>query len=406
MPKTSFLMPFLAQKTSFLMQKLSFTRFAFLISFFVSLQPKSNCIVRNTINFNGMETTSFRDTGKDRINSAVVHNKDLIQSYILTTAKYDYTIYEKRILYRLIEMAQSQVEGHHFGNGGCIKIEPTIWGDQKFTFRTSFFLKDEQDENYTNVKKALDALSDKSIVYEDENHWEKMHIIEGPSLHKRDGTVDFKVDARVWRCILDFTKGYRKYQFETAFSFKSVYSMRFYELMSGQEKPLSFSLVQLKEMFQVGKKYSRINDFIRFVVEPAKKELDACSPYSFEYKPNKEGKKIVGFTFFPIYQQGYRDPELEKNELQRRVSLSWELDKKEIDYLKNTMLWPDASIRNNRDLLLQAKARIPMFLDVLVELQGKSRLMRNPIGYVVNALKGRLDDMDKAPRRGQKISNI
>ena len=56
-----------------------------------------------------METTSFRDTGKDRINSAVVHNKDLIQSYILTTAKYDYTIYEKRILYRLIEMAQSQV---------------------------------------------------------------------------------------------------------------------------------------------------------------------------------------------------------------------------------------------------------------------------------------------------------
>jgi len=395
-------MPFWTQKTSFIMQKLFFTRFVFLISFFVSLQPKSEQTDCNIINFNGMETTSFKDTGKERINSAVAHNKDLIQSYILTTAKYDYSVYEKRILYRLIEIAQSQVEGHHFGNGGCIKIEPTIWGDQKFTFRTSYFLKNGEDENYTYVKKALDALSDKSIIYEDDNHWEKMHIIEGPSLHKRDGTVDFKVDARIWRCILDFTKGYRKYELGTAFSFKSVYSMRFYELLSGQERPLSFSLVQLKEMFQVGKKYSRINDFIRFVIEPAKKELDACSPYSFEYKPTKEGKKIIGFTFLPIYQQGYRDPELEKKELQRKVSLSWELDKKEIDYLKNTMLWSDVSIRNNKDLLLRAKARIPMFLDVLVELQGKSRLMRNPIGYVVNALKGRLDDLDKAGFRGSK----
>jgi hypothetical protein len=349
-----------------------------------------------------MEITSFKDAGKERINSAVAHNKDLIQSYILTTAKYDYSVYEKRILYVLIEIAQSQVEGHRFGNGGCIKIEPTIWGDQKFTFRTSYFLKDGEDENYTCVKKALDALSDKSIIYEDDNRWEKMHIIEGPSLHKRDGTVDFKVDARIWRCILDFTKGYRKYEFRIAFSFKSVYSMRFYELLSGQERPLSFSLVQLKEMFQVGKKYTRINDFVRKVIEPAKKELDAGSPYSFEYKPTKEGKKIIGFTFFPVYQQGYRDPELEKKELQRKVSLSWELDKKEIDYLKNTMLWPDVSIRNNKDLLLRAKARIPMFLDVLVELQGKSRLMRNPIGYVVNALKGRLDDLDKASFGGGK----
>ena len=349
-----------------------------------------------------MGITSFKDTGKVRINSAVVHNKDLIQSYILTTAKYDYSLYEKRILYRLIELAQCQVEGHHFGNGGCIKIEPTIWGDQKFTFRTSCFLKNGEDENYTNVKKALDALSDKSIIYEDENRWEKIHIIEGPSLLKRDGTVDFKVDARIWNCILNFTKGYRKYELETAFSFKSVYSMRFYELLSGQERPLSFSLNQLKEMFQVGNKYSRINDFVRFVIDPAKKELDAGAPYSFEYKPTKEGKKITGFIFYPVYQQGHRDPELEKKELQRKVSLSWELDKREIDYLKNTMNWSDVSIRNNRDLLLQAKAKLPMFLDALVELHGKSRLMKNPIGYVVNALKGKLRDAENGLSNNKK----
>lgn len=40
-----------------------------------------------------------------------VNNKDLIQSYIITSAKYDYSVYEKRILYRLIELFQSLTKG-------------------------------------------------------------------------------------------------------------------------------------------------------------------------------------------------------------------------------------------------------------------------------------------------------
>lgn len=348
------------------------------------------------------------DEKKDRINSAVVRNKDLIQSYILTTAKYDYSVYEKRIIYRLIEIAQGQLEGHRFSNGGCIKIEPNLWGDQKFTFRTSFFLKDEKDENYTLVKKALQGLRRKDITYEDDNEWTSIGIIESPNLNKHDGTVDFKVDARIWNCILDFTKGYRKYELETAFSFKSVYSMRFYELLSGQENPLSFSLEQLKEMFQVGDKYSRVNDFIRFVIEPAKKELDAGSPYSFNYKPLKDGKRITAFTFYPIYQQGYRDPELEKKDLQKHTSLSWDLDRRVISYLRTTMQWTDQSIKNNRSLLLQAQERIPGFFDVLMELHGKSRSMDNPTGYVINAIRGKLRDQERGTtnKPGHRGENV
>ena len=45
----------------------------------------------------------------------------------------------------------------------------------------------------------------------------------------------------IWRCLLDFTKGYRKYELVTAMQFKSVYSMRMYELMSGQKRPLEFT---------------------------------------------------------------------------------------------------------------------------------------------------------------------
>lgn len=37
---------------------------------------------------------------------AIKENKQVFQSYVLTAAKYDFTAYEKRIMYRLIEMAQ------------------------------------------------------------------------------------------------------------------------------------------------------------------------------------------------------------------------------------------------------------------------------------------------------------
>lgn len=40
---------------------------------------------------------------------AVIKNKDVLQSYIVTTARYDFSVYEKRILYRIVEVLQSKI---------------------------------------------------------------------------------------------------------------------------------------------------------------------------------------------------------------------------------------------------------------------------------------------------------
>ena len=48
----------------------------------------------------------FAITGcnKDKPESDATGNIPVIQSYILTTARYNYNVYEKRILYRIVEM--------------------------------------------------------------------------------------------------------------------------------------------------------------------------------------------------------------------------------------------------------------------------------------------------------------
>lgn len=244
----------------------------------------TNCEFLNTISsfttsFEYYSTTSTSFICKTRfyilylhktlINMAIV-NKDLIQSYIMTTAKYDFNVYEKRIIYRLVEMAQGEVQGVKFANN-CQKIEHDLFSCVNITMPIACLLNGEEDKNYARVKEALQSLQRKIFEYEDDEIWQSISIIALPYIRKRSSVLSFQVHPRVWDCILDFSKGYRKYELKAAMSFKSQFSMRFYELLSNQKSPLTYSVIQLKEMFCVADKYERINDFIRYVVEAAKK---------------------------------------------------------------------------------------------------------------------------------------
>ena len=64
----------------------------------------------------------------------IINNKQVFQSYVLTTAKYDFSPYEKRIMYRLIELAQKEIEGIKLKDN-LRKIAPTNFGREITTER-------------------------------------------------------------------------------------------------------------------------------------------------------------------------------------------------------------------------------------------------------------------------------
>lgn len=318
-------------------------------------------------------------------------NKDLIQSYILTTAKYDFNVYEKRIIYRLVEMAQGQLQGITFANN-CQKIDHDLFSCVNITMPIACLLNGEEDKNYARVKEALQSLQRKIFVYEDDEVWQSISIIALPYIKKHSSFVSFTIHPRVWDCILDFSKGFRKYELKAAMSFKSQFSMRFYELLSNQKTPLIYSIEQLKEMFCVSNKYKLTADFIRRVIEPSKQELDEVSPYTFEYTLLKSGKKITAIKFYPVYQPEHRDSDLEKHDLQKQISLSWSLSSEVRNYLKNSIEFSDKEIKNNLDLFISAQNLLSDLLGELAILKGKSREKKNPKGYIINSLKGKLKD--------------
>ena len=311
-------------------------------------------------------------------------NKDLIQSYIFTTAKYDFSVFEKRILYRQIEIEQALLEGQKIGDG--VKIDTNLWGNKRYTIPIRWLLKDEQDKNYKQVKLAFDSLLKKTIRYEDEYTIEGFGIIQEYKIEKRDSFVSWVAHPKIVEASMNFAKGYRKYELQTAMQFESVYAMRFYELLSGQKQPITYTITTLKEMFGISNKYKYVKDFRRYVLDMAKNELDKCSPYSFDYKFNKQGRSFHSVTLLPKYQPKFRDEELEKNTLQKQISLSWDLPKNVIDYLKHNFDFTTDGIKNNIELFKQANEKIDL-IAFLASLKGKTRASKNPQGYVIGAIK-------------------
>jgi hypothetical protein len=125
-----------------------------------------------------------------------INNKDVIQSYIVTTAKYDYSIYQKRILYRLIEAFQSLIKGQKLE--GRLRAEKDLFGDYHITMPIAAFLADEKDKNYEEVKKALKGLESKQFEYEDEREWELIRLIQNPKILKYANDVTFRINPKIF----------------------------------------------------------------------------------------------------------------------------------------------------------------------------------------------------------------
>jgi len=314
-------------------------------------------------------------------------NKDLIHSYIFTTAKYDFSVYEKRILYRQIEIEQQLLEGKKISDG--VKIDTNLWGDKRYTIPLKWLLKDENDKNYMQIAKAFKSLREKSIIYEDENTIEGFGVIQSFRIEKRESFVSWVAHPNVVEASMNFAKGYRKYELKVAMEFESVYAMRFYELLSGQKTPLTYSIDSLKEMFGITNKYTRISQFQSKVLGIAKRELDKCSPYTFDFEMNKTGRAFTSVTLYPKYQPQFRDSDLEKRELQKQLSPTWDLPKNVLDYLKTGFEFEVKEIKQNMELFKIANNELD-FINFMSLVKPRANRAKNPKGYLINAIKKEL----------------
>lgn len=332
-----------------------------------------------------MNGTLF-NTGRD------LSPRQVVQSYIVTTAMYDFNVYEKRVLYNLVKLAQSQLEGVRLSES-LYRIDHTMGDVVHIELPMSYFLTDKDDKNHSRVKTALKSLHQKTFTYTDDENWECFSIIANPKISLRSSKVSFIVDTRVWDVLLDFTKGFSRYNLEVAFSLESCYAMRFYEMMSSQKEPIAYSIESLRRVFRLENKYTLTKDFIRRVIMPAKAELDRKSPVTFTFTPLKSGRKITQILFFPVIQEYKRPQDDFLKETIRRYGIAGGLSADEMRQLRE-IGFTENGIRNNLPLLMECRKHLDLVYE-LAMIRGKSREKKSPCGWCIRTLQGKLTEKQR-----------
>lgn len=314
-----------------------------------------------------------------------VKNKELIQSYVLTSAKYNYTVYEKRILYRLVEIAQCQLEGQKLNDG--FTIQEDLFGDYKVILPLSALNKSGARET-TRIKKALTTLRNKTIEFDNGKIWKLMGIIEKPKL-VYDGHMEIEVHKEIYEAILDFSKGFRAIDLQTIFKLESTYSMRIYELIVKQKDLPPFRIDNLRDKWHLKNKYPETKDFFSNTFDVAKKELDKKSPWSFTYVKIKTGRRITAVKLYPKYIPQNADLEFEKKRAQLVTSPAWDLNQDFIRVLKEKFSFTGKGIMSNIELLKRCQNEVEDVYGWLSKMKGKSRVKNpnNPQGFLITAIR-------------------
>jgi Protein involved in initiation of plasmid replication len=332
--------------------------------------------------------------------SELISNKatSIIESQILAKARSDAGIYGQRLLVRLVEMTQKYVRGDNFDQViNKERIEVGLWGDALIRFRVNSILSGEDDNNYSKAKKAINALMDSKLTFEDEDVYETTHILGSAKIYKKPGIMEIKVMSTVWQAMLDFTKGFVQYDPDVAVRLTSEYSLILYKQLRNQSKPLTYSFEKLREKFHIEDKYKKNADIVDKVLKPAKEELDAISSISFSYQlvystdpkdgssPRRGRKACTGVTITPVH--------LTKNDkteaLIREISPGMLLGRELTDLLKNKFDFNYGGIKANLPLFDTAVKQMGEngYLDWIAGIAPAALRTDSPAGYLINATK-------------------
>lgn len=355
-------------------------------------------------------------------------NKDVTTTFKFVFGRHpDLSIHEQRILARILEYAGQELQGKLMKD-----VIPTFrrsdWDSNVvMELNVKDFMIGSEGWKHEEVEDILNTLAKRFFTYEDEKIWTQATYIADPYYEKGTGQVKFRIPSLMWWAMKNFAAGYREFELNKALALPTTYSFRFYMLMSGQNRPFDFTIEKLFEWLGIPLEDTtildekgrlknvkaayrdkngkfRIDNIETKVIKPAKEVLDNSCPYTFDYLKLRENdrnprSKVVGFRFYPIYQQKFRDPDLEKKDLLAQIPARSVLHHDIYAYLTTQMGFTKEEVSRNKETFVEAQELIPDVTYELAMINGKMRAaerpVSNPKGYIINAIKGKISDIKK-----------
>jgi len=251
------------------------------------------------------------------------------QSNVITSARYNYTLIEKRIIYHIL----IQLKKHGLSDDELEIVIPL----NELT----------KESKLSHIQRSCVSMLKKIFEIKEGNKWTATGLLQYVSTE--NGKLTTEISKKIKPYLLDLDKNFTRFNIEVASNLRSVHAQRFYELCCRfrDTGKWNIKLDELKAMLMLEDKYVSYGHFKDRVLEPAKKELQELynnneSDVCFTYQPHKAGKKVIEL-WFTIFNK-------EKNK--GSLDLTTDERQKVMDYLK--WVYPENNRNKWRDHVYRA----------------------------------------------------
>lgn len=227
----------------------------------------------------------------------------LRQDNRITSARYELSLIEKRVMYFMLKEIRKQFVLENTG-------QRDLFNDLIIIMDGSSLVKEVYKDNKKAVQKALKNLRLRSFEYdnEEEDKWFEVGFINYGKWDK--GRVEVQVSKEILPFYVELTEKYTEYSLLVAMGLKSKWSQRMYELCAQWRAAGGFQIKisDLRAMFKLEEEYDRYASLKKFVLEVAREEIKAlydkgeCDLY-FNYGENKDGRTVNTLSFKIISKQ-------------------------------------------------------------------------------------------------------
>jgi plasmid replication initiation protein len=223
-------------------------------------------------------------------------NKGVIvyQSNGLTEAKYEFSLLEKKAFLLVLNKIRETFIDTDSANK-----------DLFHNLIVEFRPKDVQFESGkpSDIYNALKKLMSKIVEFKTSDYDYAAPLLSGAHHYKKEGYFKMTASKDLVYHIVDVAKQYTAYSLDVAMSFKSIYSVRFYEWLNQWKLSggMKLSIKEIKARLMIENKYPDYFDFKKRVIDVAHSEMKSlfsegmCDLY-FEYSEYKEGRRIAGIS--------------------------------------------------------------------------------------------------------------
>lgn len=195
-----------------------------------------------------------------------------------------------------------------------ITPEDEDFKDYEFSIRQFIELTDSNETVvYKRIHESAKRLMEKITTFKRGKSTITTALLSSAETIEGEGKIILRFDKSLKPELLQLKKLFTQYQLKNVLKLSGSYSIRIYELLKQYEKirKREFKIENLKEILGINEEYSRFYDFERYVLKPAREEINEKTDIFIDYEKIKEGRRI-GKIVFEIYS---KQPECEETKV-------------------------------------------------------------------------------------------